>query len=100
MEYRKGEDQKDPLTENADGKNQRSDKPVFLIALVAILGVAVLALSVCLGIVLNKEQQAQIVQKDLSHAVSTESRFNTKFAMHDEAVFKDLKPSRPNEVMR
>ena len=77
-------------------KKEKGSKNAFLISLVAILGVAVVVLSVALVFVFKN----QPLKKESSHRLQSQSPYNIKFAMHDEDVVKNLKQKDVGDVMR
>ena len=76
-------------------KKKHGCKSAVLFSTIAILGCAVVALSVVLGITLNKQESITP-----NHAMSLTSPYNVKFALHEPDVTKDIKPKQGNDVMK
>jgi len=79
---------------NADQQKKRGFRSAMLYSIIAILGCAVVALSVVLGITINNKETISP-----NHALSVNSPYNVKFALHEPDVTKDLKPKQGKDVM-
>ena len=85
-------------TRDADQQQKKNGfRTAMLYSFIAILGCAVVALSVVLGITINNKES--IAPQNVK-TLSVNSPYNVKFAMHEPDVAKDVKAKQENDVMR